>query len=396
MEKYHGCTDFSNEGNMQEKYIYWLMHVPGLGSKGIAQLLSVPGGAEAVYRMERNTLLSLGISLKQSVKEAILAHRKEFQMGKEYEQFLEKNIRMTWLGNPSYPERLKYIPDPPAVLFYKGRLPTENRVQVAVVGARECSEYGSFMARELGTQLAKAGMVLVSGMARGIDGIGQMAACKNGGTSIGVLGCGVDICYPRQNQDLYDRLAEEGCVLSEYLPGTQPVSKYFPARNRIISGLSDVLVVVEAREKSGTFITVDMALEQGKDVYVVPGRLTDPLSRGCNRLIHQGAEVLVSVEEFVEGLGAKVDRTTEIESGKCTCMVPAFLTEREARVYEILDTNAMHFEVILQKLQNISAAGRWQEEPWEMQELMWILLNLCIKGVAKQVGTNSYVKVILC
>ena len=381
---------------MQEKYIYWLMQVPGLGAKGMAQLLSVPGGAEAVYRMRENTLMSLGIPVKQKVKETIIAHRKELQIEREYEQFLEKNIRMTWIGEPSYPKRLKHIPDPPAVLFYKGRLPAQNRVQVAVVGARECSEYGSFMARELGPQLARADMVLVSGMARGIDGIGQMAACRNGGVSIGVLGCGVDICYPGQNRDLYDRLTGDGCIVSEYLPGTRPVSKFFPARNRIISGLCDALVVVEAREKSGTFITVDMALEQGKDVYVVPGRLTDPLSKGCNRLIHQGAEVLVSVEEFVGLLGEKAEQFPGFEKKESICTVPSFLTDREAEVYEILDTNAMHFEMILQKLQNTSATRRTQEESWELQELMWILLNLCIKGVAKQVGTNSYVKVLLC
>ena len=166
---------------MQEKYIYWLMQVPGLGARGLAQLLSVPGGAEAVYRMGEDTLLSLGVSVKTEVKEKIIAHRKEFPIEREYEQFLKKNIQMTWLGNASYPKRLRYIPDPPAVLFFKGQLPPEDKVHVAVVGARECSEYGSYVARELGIQLAAADMVLVSGMARGIDGIGQLSACRNHG-----------------------------------------------------------------------------------------------------------------------------------------------------------------------------------------------------------------------
>ena len=380
---------------MQEKYIYWLMQVPGLGARGLAQLLSVPGGAEAVYRMEEDTLLSLGVSVKTEVKEKIIAHRKEFPIEREYEQFLKKNIQMTWLGNASYPKRLQYIPDPPAVLFFKGQLPPEDKVHVAVVGARECSEYGSYVARELGIQLAAADMVLVSGMALGIDGIGQLSACRNHGLSVGVLGCGVDICYPGQNRDLYHKLTEEGCLLSEYLPGTQPMAKFFPARNRIISGLCDALVVVEAREKSGTFITVDMALEQGKDVYAVPGRLTDPLSKGCNRLIHQGAEVLVSVEDLVERLGEKQHGSLCLKSRDNTCMLPSFLTGQEARVYEALDTNPLHVEAILQKLQHKAAGDENKAEPVGLQDLMWTLLQLCIKGVAKQVGTGSYVKILL-
>ena len=167
---------------MQEKYIYWLMQVPGLGARGLAQLLSVPGGAEAVYRMGEDTLLSLGVSVKTEVKEKIIAHRKEFPIEREYEQFLKKNIQMTWLGNASYPKRLRYIPDPPAVLFFKGQLPPEDKVHVAVVGARECSEYGSYVARELGIQLAAADMVLVSGFGGGIG-------CGGAGSALATCAC---------------------------------------------------------------------------------------------------------------------------------------------------------------------------------------------------------------
>ena len=160
-----------------------------------------------------------------------------------------------------YPDKLKNIPDAPAGLYVRGKVPVESEITVAVVGARDCSEYGRYVAEELGSFLGKSGVTVVSGMARGIDGISQWAALEAGGTSIGILGCGVDICYPARNRALFDRLSEQGTIISEYPPGTPPRHMNFPARNRIVSGLADAVVVIEARCRSGTLITVDMALE---------------------------------------------------------------------------------------------------------------------------------------
>lgn len=210
-----------------------------------------------------------------------------------------------------YPERLRNIPDAPAGLYARGRLPVKKDVTVAVVGARDCSDYGRYVAEKLGAFLGRNGVTVVSGMARGIDGVSQWAALESGGTSIGVLGCGVDICYPAGNGALFHRLLEQGTIFSEYPPGTPPRAMNFPARNRIVSGLSDAVVVVEARSRSGTLITVDMALEQGKEVFVVPGRVTDRLSDGCNKLIKQGAEILLSPEELLEELQELKERTEE-------------------------------------------------------------------------------------
>lgn len=208
-----------------------------------------------------------------------------------------------------YPERLRNIPDAPAGLYVRGRLPAEKNITVAVIGARDCSDYGRYVAEGLGAFLGRNGVTVVSGMARGIDGISQWAALEAGGTSIGVLGCGVDICYPSENRALFDRLLEQGTILSEYPPGMPPKAMNFPARNRIVSGLADAVVVVEARSKSGTLITVDMALEQGREVFVIPGRITDRLSDGCNKLIKQGAAVLLSPEELLEELLEWKERT---------------------------------------------------------------------------------------
>ena len=209
----------------------------------------------------------------------------------------------------NFPDKLRNIPNAPAGLYVRGMLPVERNITVAVIGARDCSDYGRYVAEGLGTFFGKNGVTVVSGMARGIDGISQRAALEAGGTSIGVLGCGVDICYPTENKALFDRLLEQGTVLSEYPPGMPPKAMNFPARNRIVSGLADAVVVVEARSKSGTLITVDMALEQGREVFVVPGRITDRLSDGCNKLIRQGAEILFSPEEMLEELWELKERT---------------------------------------------------------------------------------------
>lgn len=210
--------------------------------------------------------------------------------------------RKILLTDREYPHRLLEIPQAPKQLYVRGRLPEEGVPSVAIIGARDCSYYGQEVAKRLGKLFGENGIQVISGMARGIDGIGQQAALQAGGSSFAVLGCGADICYPRQNQDLYDRLCKQGGVISEYEWGTPPRAGNFPPRNRIVSGLADAVIVVEARKKSGTLITVDMALEQGKEVYAVPGRMVDDLSSGCNYLIKNGAGILLDMEEFMEEL----------------------------------------------------------------------------------------------
>lgn len=186
----------------------------------------------------------------------------------------------------------------------------------AIIGARLASGYGREQARRFARRLASRGITIISGMARGIDGIAQKAALDAGGRSYAVLGCGVDICYPEENRELYDRLLQEGGIISEYPPGTYPEARLFPQRNRIISGLSDLVLVIEARKKSGTLITVDMALEQGREVYALPGRVSDSLSDGCNRLIRQGAGAATCPEDILEFFFGTGDREHS-EANKC-------------------------------------------------------------------------------
>lgn len=278
-------------------YGYFWESVPGIGAKTIKRLYERYGSYEEMYCAREMALL------KEGQKEAFLKQKEKWDIKEEYNRLLSNKIWCIPINLEGYPDRLKEIHNPPAALFVRGKLPEEGEPAVAVVGARSHSPYGKMMAGEIGKILAQNKIQVISGLAKGIDGISQRAATENGGASFGIMGCGVDICYPEENRSVYEQLSagkNRGGIISEFFPGTKPLSGHFPARNRIISGLADVLVVVEAKERSGTFITVSDALDQGRDVYAVPGRLNDPLSYGCNRFIDQGAMVLYDINRFAE------------------------------------------------------------------------------------------------
>jgi DNA processing protein len=202
----------------------------------------------------------------------------------------QKGFRLLTLQDAGYPARLRNIYDPPCLLYIRGHLPVvDEEVTVAMVGTRDCTPYGVACAEKLGGQMAASGAVVVTGLARGIDSAAAYGALRNGGRVIGVLGCGLDVVYPPENRYLYEDVAAIGTLISEYPPGTEPHKTNFPVRNRIISGLSLATLVVEAPETSGALITAETALEQGRDVYAVPGPIDAPTSRGCNRLLRDGA-----------------------------------------------------------------------------------------------------------
>jgi len=214
---------------------------------------------------------------------------------------------LSWVArsSPCFPRALAAIFDAPAGLFVRGGAPLEllDRPTVAVVGARSCSAYGAEVAKLLGRELAAAGLVVVSGLARGVDGHAHRGALDAGGLTVGVLGCGIDRDYPAAHAELAARICEQGLVVSEYAPGVEPAPWRFPARNRIIAGLAQATVVVEARERSGALITADLALEEGREVFAVPGEITSSLSTGSNRLLRHGASPLTAVSDVLESFG---------------------------------------------------------------------------------------------
>ncbi|MDE7272092.1 MAG: DNA-processing protein DprA [Lachnospiraceae bacterium] len=283
----------------QKVYAAWLDTIYWVASEIKYRLLDMAGSMQKIYELTEEQLVTI-MGLQGC--ERFVQHRKRYKPQKVWNYLTEIGVSYTYCQASDFPGKLAEIPDPPFGIFYKGKLPGERIPAVAVIGARKCSEYGRLMAERFAKGFAERGVNIISGMAIGIDGISQAAALKAGGNSYAVLGCGVDIVYPKSNEALYRQLIERGGVLSEYPPQMEPRPALFPPRNRLISALADVVLVVEAREKSGTLITVDMALEQGRDVYTIPGRCTDSLSMGCNRLIRQGAAVAVTPEDIIDDM----------------------------------------------------------------------------------------------
>lgn len=283
----------------ENDYALWLMNVPGVGNTSLVKLMNEGLSCRQIYEMDPKDLPEV---LSKNKREKIRQSKAAWDFEAEDKKLRDKGVRFISCLSEEFPQKLKDIPNAPFGIYVKGHLPKENTPSVAIIGARMCSDYGRFMARQFGRDLALAGVQVISGMARGVDGIAQGAALAAGGTSFCVLGCGVDICYPEENRKIYDALLESGGIISEYPSGMQPIANFFPLRNRIISALSDVVLVVEARQKSGTTITVDTALEQGREVLAVPGRVTDRLSDGCNYLISQGAGIAVKAEDVLDRL----------------------------------------------------------------------------------------------
>ncbi len=236
---------------------------------------------------------------------------------------MNQNIITIRRNSTHYPARFDSLPDKPDLLYVIGELPDDHAPSVAIIGARMCSRYGHNTAFTFGKKLAEKGVSVVSGMALGIDGAAQEGALAGGGKTYAVLGCGVDVCYPRSNTNLYNQIPGHGGILSELPPGTKPLRYNFPLRNRLIAALADVVIVVEARKKSGSLITVDYALEQGKSVYAVPGRVGDALSDGCNFLIAQGAGIAWSVDAILEELAMQSSLSNAAKASRKACAAKA-------------------------------------------------------------------------
>ncbi len=356
------------------KYEYWYSNIKEIGNKQKKEIRAKVSSAEELYYIEEKELKR--IVSDEQVCQKILQSVKEWKLNEEYEKMNQKQIHLIPFWDKRYPERLKNISAPPYALYVKGELPKEDVLSAAIVGARKCSAYGFSMAEKFAGELAESGVQIISGMAMGIDGVAQKAALKTGGKSFGVLGCGVDICYPRENFGLYMDLQEKGGLISEQPPGTQPLRNYFPARNRIISGLADIVLVIEAKEKSGSLITADMALEQGKEVYALPGNITNELSKGCHNLIKQGAGILLSPKELMEELGifykSKIKLVKENKK---------LLENTQNIVYSCLDFEPRNPSQICE-LTGMS-----------IREAVNALIDLELRGYVREISKNYYVKV---
>ena len=275
-----------------------------------------------------------------------------------------------------YPEKLKYYNAMPKVLYIRGELPDPGKPAVAVVGARACSRYGEQQAYRFGKLLGENGVQVISGLARGIDGSAQRGALDGGGKTFAVMGCGGDICYPPEHEELYRRIKEGGGgILSEFPEGTPPYGKNFPRRNRIISGLADLILVIEARVRSGSLITAGYALEQGKTVYALPGRVGDALSEGCNRLIADGAGIAWKPEILLTELGISSEIKVNFRQNS-----KIRLASQEEMVYSCLDFQPKNIEEI------------YEETNLDTKVIAEVLLKLELDGLITEPVKNYYAR----
>lgn len=282
------------------KYWIWLSSLVKISPRRRVQLLDHFGDPALIWECTEAELRTLHLCTPQMLA-AIMDRQSRKEVPRLIDEIGRCDINAITINDSLYPVDLKNIPDPPVVLYYKGKLESDA-VCVAVVGSRIATPYGLEMARQLSQELAKHGVTIISGMARGIDSKAHSGALEGGGRTVAVLGCGVDIVYPSENISLMNKICQYGAVISEYLPGTPPIPFNFPARNRIISGLSQGVAIVEANEKSGSLITADFALEQGRDVYAVPGNINSMNSTGTNKLIKDGAKIVTNAGDILDEL----------------------------------------------------------------------------------------------
>lgn len=354
---------------LEKKALYWLIQIPGLGIPTIRNLWEQYHSFVRLYNIEET-------ELPAEQRELIgqwLSHRNECDL--HYEEMLQRGIRFVTILDEEYPESLRALYDYPLALYIKGHLPDPKLPAIAIVGARSCSAYGKQTAEFFGRTLAAEGIQVISGLALGIDGAAHRGAIAAKQPTYAVLGCGVNICYPARNYQIYEGILPDGGIISEYGLDTEPRPHLFPLRNRIISALSDAVLVVEAKSRSGSLITAEFGLEQGKEIFAIPGRITDPLSEGCNQLIRQGADLIISPEDIMEFFSIKRQKTLIL----CEKNINR-LAKREKMVYSCLDFQPKHLDEIANDC-NLS-----------IPECLEVLLTLEISGFVIQTTNYYYAK----
>lgn len=281
------------------EYWIWLSRIEGITPKRLLEILEIFKEPKILFYKTKEELFKSGVSIKDAENITKEEYKKNL---KRYLEYIKKNnIEIITINDEYYPIRLKQIYDPPLVIYLKGNKNILNDKSIAIVGSRICTNYGKEVARKIAYDLSTNNINVISGLAKGIDANAHIGSLNANGKTIGVMGCGLDIVYPKENEKLFNEIIKSGgAVISEYVVGTKPLARNFPRRNRIISGMSDGVLVVEAKEKSGTLITVDFALEQGKDLYAVPGNISSQNSYGTNELIKQGAKVATNAQDILE------------------------------------------------------------------------------------------------
>ncbi len=354
------------------KYWLWWNRVPGVGPARFYKLLETFGSMEDAWKAPLQ-------DLKPVIGERVLLSRQETKNGWDPELELKKieryHYRVYCYKESDYPAVLKKISDPPPVLYARGQFEYGDDVAVAIIGTRNPTPLGAHTARELAGNLSRQGLTIVSGMARGIDSEGHRGALEAGGRTIAVLGSGIDVPYPPENESLLEEIVARGAVISEFPLGTEPYAKNFPARNRIISGLSLGVIVVEAAQDSGSLITAGFALEQGREVFAVPGNIANESSKGPHKLIKQGAKLIESYMDVLTELAIPYIAASENNS-----IAVDSLSEIEKQVITVMTREPLHIDQILRRALLAQA------------QVSSALVQLELKGAIKRFPGQLYVR----
>ncbi|AFK86779.1 MULTISPECIES: DNA-processing protein DprA [Thermoanaerobacterium] len=350
----------------------WLSSINGVGAKTFKKLVDYFGNAETVYKSNADDIKQL-VNNERILNSIIEA--KKVDPYKYAERLNKEKIKVLLIDDDEYPKLLREIYDAPPVLYVKGNITESDDMSIAIVGSRNATSYGKLMSEKFSYELSKHGFTIISGMARGIDSQAHKGAIKAGGRTIAVLGCGVNIAYPEENKKLMEEIISKGAVVSEYPLDYLPVAGNFPARNRIISGLSLGVLVVEAGVKSGSLITAKFALEQGRDVFAVPGIITSAYSKGTNGLIKQGAKLVANVSDILDEYNFREDIKTRINERFVNT-----LSSEERKLYAIISECPRDIEEIVEITK------------FPISKVNYLLSSLTIKGLIVRLAGNKYEK----
>ncbi len=368
----------------EREAILILSATPGISPMRLKKLVAHFGSAQKILALSEDDLLKAGLNAKLS--EGIARFDRNYFLKKELELISKHNVELIFQPDPEYPDLLKEIADAPFVLYVKGEVSPASKTSIAIVGSRRASMYGITIAEKFALELAERGITVVSGLAKGIDTAAHRGALRAKGSTLAVLGSGLANIYPVENKKLFEMIAESGngAVISEFPMTMPPVSYNFPQRNRIISGLSVGVVVVEASAKSGALITSDFALEQGREVFAIPGKIDSPSAIGVNNLIKQGAKLVSSVEDILEEFSLAAGPTPSKKNSKESICTNRFvednLTQDEERLFALLSKAPKHVDQI------VNDCGR------SVSQAMSGLLHLELKGLIKQLPGKFFVR----
>jgi DNA processing protein len=352
---------------------YWVAFslVKGIGAVRFQALLNFFGDPQIAWGAPTEALREAGLSAK--VIENVVELRSSIDLDLVWEQLEAKGITVLIQTDENYPRRLQELDQPPPVIYMLGELTSEDEWAVAVVGTRRVTAYGRQVAEDIAGTLARNGISVISGLARGVDSISHQAALDAGGRTIAVLGCGLDRIYPPENRRLAEQITANGALISDYPPGTPPEASNFPPRNRLISGLSLAVVIVEAGQTSGALITAAFAADQGREVFAVPGNINSPGSKGTNRLIRDGAQPLLHPEQILEEL----ELTMVAEQRTARVVLPADAVE--AQLFEALGREPLHIDEIRSRTD------------LPIEKVTATLAVMELKGMVSQVGGMQYI-----